>query len=132
MSDLFFFSYFTKLYLGPATLSPAKITPVMPTASGGPADQDKQVPGSPRPSILRKRDGDGTPIKSQPPSSHTPPSSRQPAMTPPARPDSSSGSSTVSAPSSAALSGDEHQTTVSTVTTQMTSMQELTPRKKPR
>ena len=39
---------------GPATITPAQITPIMP---GPPAlsDADKTVPGSPRPSILRKR-----------------------------------------------------------------------------
>ena len=49
---------------------------------------------------------------------------------PPGRPDSSSGSSTVSAPSSAALSGDE-QSTLTTVQTAPTNM-EPSPRKKPR
>ena len=82
---------------GPATITPARITPIMP---GPPAlsDADKTVPGSPRPSILRKRpDSEAavvTPVKG---AILTSPSS-------PPRPESR-GSSTISA--SSGLSGDE-------------------------
>jgi hypothetical protein len=55
-----------------------------------------------RPSILRKRDCEGTPVKGG--GGHL---VQAPPGSPPTRPDSSSGSSTVSAPSSAAFSGDE-------------------------
>ena len=78
---------------GPATITPARITPIMP---GPPAlsDADKTVPGSPRPSILRKRpDSEAavvTPVKGA--AILASPSS-------PPRPESS-GSSTISATSS--------------------------------
>jgi len=86
----------------PATITPARITPIIPAAQ----DSEKLIPGSPRPSILRKRpDSDAlTPVKSvqgvQGAAILASPSS-------PPRPESS-GSSTISATSSLpGLSGDE-------------------------
>ena len=105
---------------GPATITPARITPILPPGSTTSAqvDQEKTVPGSPRPSILRKRpEGDVTPIKGT--QLLTSPGS-------PPRPDSS-GSSTISATSSLpALSGDEQPPPTPTPTI------EPSPRKKPR
>lgn len=105
---------------GPATITPARITPILPPGSGASSqvDQEKSVPGSPRPSILRKRpEGDITPMKGT--QLLTSPGS-------PPRPDSS-GSSTISATSSLpALSGDEQPPPTPTPTI------EPSPRKKPR
>jgi len=105
---------------GPATITPARITPILPPGSGttSQGDQEKTVPGSPRPSILRKRpEGDLTPMKGT--QLLTSPGS-------PPRPDSS-GSSTISATSSLpALSGDEQPPPTPTPTI------EPSPRKKPR
>merc|ERR1719347_455540 len=97
----------------PATITPARITPMVP------GDTDKTVPGSPRPSILRKRpDSEAvTPIKGT--AILTSPNS-------PPRPDSS-GSSTISATSSLpALSGDEQPAPPAPPSI------EPSPRKKPR
>ena len=97
----------------PATITPARITPMVP------GETDKTVPGSPRPSILRKRpDSEAvTPIKGT--AILTSPSS-------PPRPDSS-GSSTISATSSLpALSGDEQPPPPAPASI------EPSPRKKPR
>ena len=97
----------------PATITPARITPMVP------GEGDKTVPGSPRPSILRKRPESEavTPIKGT--ALLTSPSS-------PARPDSS-GSSTISATSSLpALSGDEQPPPPAPASI------EPSPRKKPR
>lgn len=97
----------------PATITPARITPMAAT------ETDKTVPGSPRPSILRKRpDTEAvTPIKGT--AILTSPSS-------PPRPDSS-GSSTISATSSLpVLSGDEQPAQ------QAPASIEPSPRKKPR
>ena len=97
----------------PATITPARITPMVP------GETDKTVPGSPRPSILRKRPESEavTPIKGT--AILTSPSS-------PPRPDSS-GSSTISATSSLpALSGDEQPPPPAPASI------EPSPRKKPR
>ena len=97
----------------PATITPARITPMVA------GDTDKTVPGSPRPSILRKRpDSEAvTPIKGT--AILTSPNS-------PPRPDSS-GSSTISATSSLpALSGDEQPAPPAPASI------EPSPRKKPR
>lgn len=84
---------------GPATITPARITPIMPGPPPALSDADKTVPGSPRPSILRKRpDSEAavvTPVKGAILAS---PSS-------PPRPESSA-SSTITA-ASCELSGDE-------------------------
>jgi len=105
---------------GPATITPARITPIIPPGQGASSqtEQEKTVPGSPRPSILRKRpEGDITPVKGT--QLLTSPGS-------PPRPDSS-GSSTISATSSLpALSGDEQPPPTPTPTI------EPSPRKKPR
>ena len=115
---------------GPATITPARITPILPAGGAG-GDQERTVPGSPRPSILRKRpDGDNTPVKgtallTSPPRS-------------PARPESSN-SSTISATSSLpGLSGDEAGPGVAAAShphpapLQTPAILEPSPRKKPR
>jgi len=98
----------------PATITPARITPIIPAAP----DSEKLIPGSPRPSILRKRpDSDAlTPVKGAILAS---PSS-------PPRPESS-GSSTLSATSSLpGMSGDEQPAPAPVPSI------EPSPRKKPR
>ena len=76
---------------GPATITPARITPIAPGQQGGAEGERQLVPGSPRPSILRKRpEGEpgGVQIKGTALLQDSPP-----------RPESS-GSSTISAISS--------------------------------
>ena len=83
-----------------ASITPARITPIMPQ----PSEDSKPVPGSPRPSILRKR-----------PDQSLPDNVKGTALltSPPPRPESS-GSSTISATSSLpGLSGDDQAAPVS-------------------
>ena len=82
-----------------ATITPARITPIIPAN-----DDTRPVPGSPRPSILRKRpDTEHTPVKAAL------------LTSPPPRPESS-GSSTISATSTLpGMSGDDHAAPVSAV-----------------
>ena len=105
----------------PATITPARITPILPPSQ--PQDAaDKPVPGSPRPSILRKRPDTEpavTPVKG---------TALLTSPTSPPRPESS-GSSTISATSSLpGLSGDEAQAQPPPAPASI----EPSPRKKPR